>query len=101
MLFLPPRIGSAFHFGPRYPLSRDELLSPEAPLGLTLAFRHLKDARVWLSAIFLAKDCLLILRQNHNWSAQQIEASLRATLAEADSPLPLGVLANYLARVAR
>ena len=40
---------------------------------------------------------LLILRRLRDWIAQEIEASLRAAFAEADSTIPLDVLANYLA----
>lgn len=82
---------------PLYPLSRDELLSPEAPPGMTSAYRHLEDARALLSPIFQGKDGLEILRRIRDWSAREIEASLRAAFAEADSTIPLDVLANYLA----
>ncbi len=92
-------IVSEFHFGPLYPhpLSREELLSPEAPEGMTRAYRHLEDARTLLHPIFPGKDSLLILRRIRDWSAQEIEASLRAAFAEVDSSIPLDVLANYLA----
>ncbi len=95
-------IVSEFHSGPLYPhyphpFSREELLSPEAPPGMTSAYRHLKDAWVRLSPIFQGKDDPLILRRIRNWSAQEIEANLRAAFAEADSAIPLDVLANYLA----
>lgn len=92
-------IVSEFHFGPLYPhpLSREELLSPEAPMGRTSAYRHLKDAWVRLHPIFQGKDGPLILRQIRDWSAQEIEANLRAAFAGAESTIPLDVLANYLA----
>ena len=41
---------SEFHLGP--PLSREELLSPAAPPGMTSAYRHLLDARALLYPIF-------------------------------------------------
>jgi AcrR family transcriptional regulator len=88
---------SDFHFGPRYPLSREELLSPEAPPGMTRAYQHLKDARALLYPMFQGKDSLLILRRIRERSAQEIEASLRIAFAEADSTIPFDVLANYLA----
>src|SRR5688500_7149656 len=44
----------SFHFGPLHPFSREELLSPEAPPELTLAYRHLEDTRALLS-IFQGK----------------------------------------------
>ena len=90
-------IVSEFHIGPLHPLSREELLSPEAPPGMTSAYRHLEDARALLYSIFQGKDSLLILRRIRDWSAQEIEASLRAAFAEADSTIPFDVLANYLA----
>src|SRR6266496_884773 len=92
-------IVSEFHSGPLYPhpLSREALLSPEAPPGMTSAYRHLKDAWVRLYPIFQGKDGPLILRRIRDWSAQEIEANLRAVFAEADSTIPFEVLANYLA----
>jgi len=90
-------IVSEFRIGPLHPLSREELLSPEAPPGMTSAYRHLEDARALLYPIFQGKDSLLILRRIRDWSAQEIEASLRAAFAEADSTIPFDVLANYLA----
>lgn len=82
---------------PLYPLSREELLSPEASPGMTSAFRHLEDARARLYPIFQGQDSPLILRRIRDWNAQAIEAHLRAAFAEADSIIPLDVLANYLA----
>lgn len=88
-----------FHFGPLYPhpLSREELLSPEAPPGMTVAYRHLKDAWVRLYPIFQGKDGVLILRRIRDGSAQEIETNLRAAFAGTDSTIPFDVLANYLA----
>ena len=92
-------IVSEFQSGPLYPhpLSREELLSPEAPAGMTRAYRHLEEARARLYPIFQGKDGPLILRRIRDWSAQEIEANLRAAFADADSTIPLDVLANYLA----
>jgi AcrR family transcriptional regulator len=90
-------IVSEFHFGPLYPLSREQLLSPDAPAGMKRAYRHLEDARAVLFPLFQGKDSLLILRRLRDWIAQEIEASLRAAFDEADSTIPLDVLANYLA----
>ncbi len=90
-------IVSKFHFGRLHPLSREELLSPEAPPGMIAAYRHLQDARALLYPIFQGKDSLLILRRIRDWSAQEIKASLRAAFAEGDSTIPFDVLANYLA----
>jgi AcrR family transcriptional regulator len=77
--------------------AREELLSPEAPPGMISAYRHLLDARALLYPIFHGKDGPLILRRIRDRSAQEIEASLRAAFAEADSIIPFNVLANYLA----
>ena len=90
-------IVSKFRFGPLHSLSREELLSPEAPPGMILAYRHLEDARALLYPIFQSKHNLLILRRIRDWSTQEIEASLRTAFAEADSTIPFDVLANYLA----
>jgi len=90
-------IVSEFRIGPLHPLSREELLSPEAPAGMTSAYRHLDDARARLYSIFQGKDSLLILRRIRDWNAQEIEAVLRAAFVEADSTIPFDVLANYLA----
>lgn len=90
-------IVSESHFGPHYPYSREELLSPDAPPGMTSAYQHLKDAWARLYPIFQGKDGPLILRRIRDRSAQEIEANLRAAFAEADSTIPLDVLANYLA----
>ncbi|HEX6269264.1 MAG TPA: TetR/AcrR family transcriptional regulator [Anaerolineales bacterium] len=90
-------IVSEFHIGPLHPLSREELLSPEAPPGLASAYRHLEESRAPLYSVFQGKDSLLILRRIRDWSAQEIEANLRAAFDEAGSTIPFDVLANYLA----
>lgn len=90
-------IVNQFHFGLLYPLSREALLSPEAPPGMTPAIRHLQEARALLYPIFQGKDSPLILRRIRDWSARQIEATLRAAFAESDSTIPFDLLASYLA----
>lgn len=90
-------IVSKFHIGPLHPLSREELLSPEPPPGMTSAYRHLEETRPLLYSIFQGKDSLLILRRIRDWNAREIEANLRAAFAEEDSSIPFDVLANYLA----
>ena len=79
------------------PLSREELLSREAPAGMVYAYRHLLEARTRLNPIFQGKDGPLILRRIHDWTAQEIESNLRAVFVEEVSTVPLEVLANYLA----
>lgn len=89
---------SEFHFGPLYPhpLSREKLLSSEAPSEMTRAYRHLKEAWTHLSPIFQGKDGSLILRRIRESSVQEIEENLRTVFSEADSAIPFDVLANYL-----
>lgn len=79
-------------------LSREELLSREAPPRLRSVYRHLLGSRALLAPLFQSKDGALILRRVHARSAQAIEAGLRAAFAEVQSAIPLDVLANYLAR---
>lgn len=86
-----------FPIGALHPLSRAELLSPRAPVGMIAAYKHLEDARGMLYAIFQGKESLFIMRQIRDWNASQIEANLRTAFAETDSTIPLDVLANYLA----
>ena len=75
----------------------ESLLLPEAPPGMISAYRHLLESRALLYPIFQSQDGYLILRRIRDGSAQEIEVALRAILAEADSAIPLNILANYLA----
>jgi len=75
----------------------ESLLLPQAPPSMISAYRNLVEARALLYPIFQSKDSHLILRRIRDESAQEIEAALRAVFAEADSAIPLEVLANYLA----
>lgn len=86
-----------FHCGPHRHLSREELLSSEAPPEMTAAYQHLDDARALLYPIFYGKDGLLILRRIRDGNAREIEAGLRAAFGEAGSTIPFDLLANYLA----
>jgi AcrR family transcriptional regulator len=89
---------SEFRFAPFHPLSREELLAPDAPVGMIAAYQHLEDARTMLSPVFQGKDSLLILRRIlRDRSAQAIEANLRAAFAGVESRIPLDVLSTYLA----
>lgn len=92
-------IVSEFQFGPfhPHPLSREDLLSAEAPPTMALAYQHLEEARTRLASIFQGRDGPQILRQIRDRSAREIEANLRAAFVEADSTIPLDMLANYLA----
>lgn len=87
-------IVSEFHRIHSYP---ESLLLPEASPGIISAYRHLVEARVLLYPIFQSQDGLLILRRIRDGSAQDIEAALRVIFAEADSTIPINILANYLA----
>ena len=88
---------SKFLIAPLHPLSREELLAPDAPQGLKSAYQHLEDSRAMLFAIFQGKDSLLIMRQIRDWNAREIETNLRTVFSQAESTIPLDVLANYLA----
>lgn len=88
-------IAGGFHL--LHALSQEELLSLEVPLGIVSAYQHLLHARAMLEPIFRGPHSLPILRRIRDRSAQEIEASLRATFAESDSTIPFDVLANYLA----
>ena len=90
-------IVSKFRIGALHPLSKEEILSPTAPPGLTMAYKHLEEARPLLYSIFKGKDGLLILRRVRDSNAQEIEANLRSIFGEPNSSVPLDVLANYLA----
>src|SRR5215216_7163085 len=87
---------SKFHMGLFHPLSREELLSPQAPMEMTSAYQHLEEERAFLYPIFQGKDSQFILRQIRARSAREIEANLRAVFVEADSSISFEMLANYL-----
>jgi AcrR family transcriptional regulator len=88
---------SEYHIGLSHPFSREELLSSEIPERMTSAYRHLEEGRALLYPIFEGKDSQLILRHIRERSAQEIETNLHAIFGEADSTIPLDLLANYLA----
>jgi AcrR family transcriptional regulator len=90
-------IVNKFRIGSLHPLSREEMLSPEAPPTMTSAYRHLEEARAMLYSIFQGKEGLLILRRIRDWNAQEIKSNLSANFAEADSTIPLDILSSYLA----
>lgn len=83
-----------FHSGILYPLSRQELLSPDVPHGMAAAYQHLQERRIHLSPIFQSKESLRKMRDS---SAQHIEAVLRSAFAGSSTGIPFEVLANYLA----
>lgn len=86
-----------FQAGLLHPLSKDVLLSQEAPVGMISAYRHLGQVRARLCPLFESKDGPVILRRIRDQSAQEIESNLRAAFVEADSSIPLDLLATYLA----
>ena len=90
-------IVSQFRIGLLHSLSREELLSLEAPHGMTSAYRHLEEARALLYSVFQGKDSLLILRRMRDWSARDTDANLRSAFPNEESLIPLDVLALYLA----
>lgn len=85
-------IVSRFHVGLFQALSREETL-----LDMTSTYRHLEEDRELLYPIFQGKDSQLILRRIRDRNAGEIEENLRTAFAEADSGIPLDILANYLA----
>jgi AcrR family transcriptional regulator len=88
-----------FQSGPffAHPLSREELLAPEVPAGMTSAYQHLGESWSRLSPVFQSKDGPSILRRLRDRSAQEIEANLRTAFDEAESSMPLDLPATYLA----
>jgi len=88
---------TTLHLWPFYPLSREELLSPQAPPGIAAAFQHLQEARAVVYPIFHGKENMLLLQRIRDRTALTIAASLRDAFAGAPSAIPLDVLANYLA----
>lgn len=86
-----------FQLSPHTHLSHAALLSPEPPEGMAQAYRHLVEARSLLAPILQGKDSLLILRRIRDRSAEEIAAHLRSAFGEADSRIPLDLLASYLA----
>jgi AcrR family transcriptional regulator len=85
-----------FHLGLLHPLTREELLSPQIPVQMSTAYRHLEEGRALLYPIFQGKDSQLILRQIRDRSAREIEANLRTIFVEEDSAISFEMLANYL-----
>lgn len=96
-LFMSCHKAVVSEFHSLHPRSREELLSPKAPPGMTSAYRHLLAARALLYPIFQGKDSPVVLRRIRDRSAQEIKATLGAAFAEGDSTIPFDVLANYLA----
>ncbi len=89
---------SSIYNEPLYPLSREELLSPQAPLRMIAAYRHLEAERGQLLRIFQGKDGLQTLRRVLlEWNAQQIKESLHTAFVGRESEIPIELLANYLA----
>lgn len=90
-------IVGAFHFGPHHPLSRAELLAPDAPAATAGAYHHLAAERALVRRLFGGKDGPPLLRRIRDSRAQEIAACLRAAFPEAEGTMPLEVLASYLA----
>lgn len=88
---------SRFQLNPGAYLSLEALSSAEAPAGMVLAYRHLLDARALLAPILQGKDNLLILRRLRDRGAEEMATQLRELVADADSAVPIDLLASYLA----
>src|SRR5258706_8084711 len=72
-----------FRSGPlyRHPLSREDLLSPEAPAGVAVAYPHLPKAGGRVAPLFSGQDGPLIPPRLPERSAPEIEAKLRSAFA--------------------
>lgn len=87
-----------FQLGPLYPMSREELLSLEAPNRLITVYRHLQEARSILQPVFQGKHTLQTLRRMfRDWNSEKIEASLQAAFVDVEHTVSIEMLANYLA----
>jgi AcrR family transcriptional regulator len=86
-----------FRFGPHHPLSREELLAPDAPAATIAAYRHLAEVRTLVYRLFQGKDGAVLLRRLRDGRAREIAANLRRVFPDANSAIPLEMLANYLA----
>jgi AcrR family transcriptional regulator len=90
-------IVGTFHFGPHHPLSREDLLAPEAPPAAAAAYQHVAEDRALVYRLFQGKDGSVLLRRLRDSRAREIAANLRAAFPETESAIPLDMLANYLA----
>lgn len=90
-------IVSQFRMGTHAHLSREDLLSPDAPAELRAAYAHLEDVRALLRPILHGKDSGLMLRRMRDGNAQAIETMLRAAFPDEHSTIPLDLLATFLA----
>ncbi|GAB4448951.1 MAG: TetR/AcrR family transcriptional regulator [Chloroflexi bacterium OHK40] len=86
-----------FQLSPHTHLAKAALVGPEPPEAMTRAFQHLVEARALLTPILQGKDSLIILRRIRDRSAEEIAAHLRNAYGEAESRIPLDLLASYLA----
>jgi AcrR family transcriptional regulator len=84
-----------FDFGP-HRLSKDELLSLEVPPKVITIYQQLLKARELVSPVFQGEDSRLILRRVRERSAQEIAANLCKAFPDAESAMPVEVLATYL-----
>ena len=90
-------IVSRFHFGPHHPLSRGDLLAPDAPAAAAAAYHHLAAQRALVYRLLQGKAGATLLRRLRDGRAQDIAANLSAAFEATESTIPLDVLANYLA----
>jgi AcrR family transcriptional regulator len=88
---------SEFHFGPLYPMSREEWLSPTTPPGIISAYRHLETVRDLLNSIIHSKNNALFLQRMRDENTREIKTRLLAAFPEMDKAIPLDIVATYLA----
>jgi AcrR family transcriptional regulator len=74
-----------------------ELLEPEAPTGIAVAFRHLDAMRPQLAPIFQGVADPALPRRIRDWCAREIESNLRTAFADLAHVHGLPLLAQALA----
>ena len=86
-----------FHFGPHHPLTREELLAPDAPATMADAYHHVAAQRALIYRLFQGKDGTTLLQRLRDGRAREIAANLRAAFDATESAIPPDLLAHYLA----
>jgi AcrR family transcriptional regulator len=79
------------------PLSREELLDTEPPQRVVDFYNAHWERRDALRVVFFSKDARYILQDIEAHSAERLHETLARCFPEADSDVPLDLLAEYLA----
>lgn len=88
---------SSFQLGTHYSRTREALLAANAQPGLAAAFGHLDAMRSQLAPLFSGKHSALLLRRLRDWSAHELEITLRVAFPEGESAVAFDLLAHELA----